>query len=119
MDAPVLLARFDQRAPRAGCRSLRDMRIADVPSLSIEGLCLRPLEQSDAEAWYEYVAMPDVASETTWNLQSVDDIRPLIAWYNSEDPASGIRFAIASPATNRLVGTIGFHTISVPNRTAE
>jgi len=95
------------------------MRIVAVPYLPVEGLVLRPLEQSDAEAWYEYVAMPNVVSETTWNLQSVDDIRPLITWYNSEEPASGIRFAISSLATGRLVGTIGFHTISLPNRTAE
>lgn len=95
------------------------MRIDAVPLLPVEGLGLRPLEHADAEAWYEYLAMPHVVRETSWNLKSVEDLKILIAWYNSEDPSSAIRFAISLLANRQLVGTIGFHTISLPNRTAE
>ena len=95
------------------------MRIDAVPTIPIDGLCLRPLEKTDGDAWYAYLSIPHVVRETSWNVAAVDDLLSLIAWYNSDDPSSAIRFAI-SPRTERaVIGTIGFHTISLANRTAE
>ncbi len=80
---------------------------------------LRPIELSDIDAWYEYLSMAHVVEHTSWALASAQELRPLIEWYNAEDPSSAIRFAIQAVSSNRLVGTVGFHTISVLNRTAE
>ena len=94
------------------------MRYTIAPIPDLDGLVLRPVELSDIPAWYEYLALPLVVEHTSWNLESAEDLRPLIESYNSDDPSTAIRFAIqASEGT--FVGTIGFHTISTTNRTAE
>lgn len=96
-----------------------NVRAKTYPLLRTQEFSLRPVELSDIEAWYEYLSMPHVVEHTSWSLETENDLRPLIEWYNSEDPSSEIRFAIQSVSSNRLIGTIGFHTISTPNRTAE
>ena len=95
------------------------MRIDSPPSLDGSKLTLRPLDHSDIDAWYGYLEIPHVVQHTSWNLKSIEDLRPLIDWYNSDDPTSAIRFAIVDNETQVLVGTIGFHTISPVNRSAE
>lgn len=95
------------------------MRIQTIPLLENPGLMLRPVELADADAWYSYLAMPHAIEHTSWNVKSSADLGLLIGKYNLDEPASPIRFAIVERATNGLIGTIGFHTISPVNHTAE
>ncbi len=95
------------------------MRIDAAPELSRRDLRLRPIERGDIDAWYEYLSLPHAVEHTSWNLRSAEELRPLVDWYESSDPASAIRFAICDAASTALVGTIGFHTISLANRSAE
>lgn len=95
------------------------MRIESAPTLEDPQFYLRPIELSDMEAWYGYLAMPRAIEHTSWNLKSIDDLRPVIAGCNSDDPSSSIRFAIIDQSTGRFIGNIGFHTISPVHRTAE
>jgi RimJ/RimL family protein N-acetyltransferase len=95
------------------------MRPESTPRLDNADLLLRPVELADVDAWYGYLSIPQVLAHTSWNLQSADDLRAAIAWYNLEDAASPIRFAIVERASNALIGTIGFHSISPINKTAE
>jgi ribosomal-protein-alanine N-acetyltransferase len=83
------------------------------------GLGLRPLRRSDAADWYAYLSDPAVVEHTSWNLHDVSDLAPLFDSYASGSPTSQIRYAIVETATARLLGTIGFHTVSDINRTAE
>ncbi|HEV2608523.1 MAG TPA: GNAT family protein [Xanthomonadaceae bacterium] len=86
----------------------------------IEGgdLRLRPMEHSDIEAWYGYLCLPHVLEHTSWNLASAGELRLLVDEYSSSAP-SKLCFAIESVTESRLVGAIGFHTISPVHRSAE
>lgn len=95
------------------------MRINATPRIPIEGFRLRPLEASDIDGWYSYLSMPSVVRDTSWNVKSAAELKPLVEWYNAEDSSSAIRFAISPRSDESLVGTIGFHTISPVHRTAE
>ena len=80
---------------------------------------LRPLRHADAADWYAYLRLPEVFEHTSWQLGSVADLDALFAQYESGGPDAPLRFALAGALDDRLVGTIGFHTISRLNRTAE
>jgi ribosomal-protein-alanine N-acetyltransferase len=95
------------------------MRIPTPPHLDNPDLILRPVELADVAAWYGYLSIPHAIEHTSWNVKSPEHLGALIEAYNLDDPASPIRFAIAKRETNELIGTIGFHTISPVNRTAE
>ncbi len=95
------------------------MRVEDAPKVGHEAVRLRPIGHGDIAAWYAYLSLPHAVEHTSWNVSSPDELRPLVDWYESRDPASAIRFAICDVASAGLVGTIGFHTISLANRSAE
>ena len=80
---------------------------------------LRPLDRNDCEAWFAYLRLPEVFKGTSWNLQSVDEIRQTLEPYFDDGPTSPFRMAIVDQTTGSLVGTIGLHTISQTNRSAE
>jgi RimJ/RimL family protein N-acetyltransferase len=52
-------------------------------------------------------------------LRTKDDLLPLFEEFESASPDSARRLAIVENNTQRLIGTIGFHTVSSVNRTAE
>jgi len=95
------------------------MRIATPPTSELPGIALRQLESSDAEAWYAYLQLPKVVEHTSWNLGAVHDLGPIFNALESDALDSQIRFAIVDERNRQLIGTIGFHTISAGNRTAE
>ena len=45
------------------------------PPLSENDILLRPLEFADVPAWYEYLSMPTVVENTSWNVRSPDELR--------------------------------------------
>ena len=95
------------------------MRIAHPPASGIDGIALRQIEPGDAAAWYAYLRLPQVFERTSWNLRSVDDLHATLAGYLRDDPTTPIRMAVVDTTTAQLVGTIGLHTISDVNRSAE
>ena len=95
------------------------MKIATPPRAGFPGLSLRQLERADLDAWYAYLSNPDVIRHTSWNLRSRDDLLPLFDNIESAGPDSIRRLAIVDTASGALAGTIGLHTVSTANRSAE
>jgi len=97
----------------------RNVQIDRPPSLNIAGISLRQLSRFDRDAWFSYLRMPCVTEHTSWNLASASDLNPLFDAIESDERDSIRRLAIVDDASESLIGTIGFHTISDANRTAE
>ncbi|WP_175886692.1 GNAT family protein [Burkholderia sp. BCC0044] len=95
------------------------MKIAAPPRVGFPGLSLRQLERADLDAWYAYLSNPEVFRHTSWNLRSPDDLLPLFDNIESADPDSIRRLAIVDTASGALAGTVGLHTVSTVNRSAE
>ncbi|RZI56458.1 MAG: N-acetyltransferase [Rubrivivax sp.] len=95
------------------------MRIESPPDCGIPGIGLRQIERSDRQAWFDYLRLPEVYERTSWNVQLSGDLDSLFDGFESIAPTSPRRLAVVDLASGRLAGTIGFHTVSDINRTAE
>ncbi|MCA8306430.1 GNAT family N-acetyltransferase [Burkholderia seminalis] len=95
------------------------MKIDRPPRSGFPGLSLRQLDRADLDAWYAYLSNPDVFRDTSWNLRAPDDLLPLFDNIESADPDSIRRLAIVDTASGTLAGTVGLHTVSTVNRSAE
>ncbi|MDN2713362.1 GNAT family protein [Janthinobacterium sp. SUN120] len=95
------------------------MIAVDLPASGHPLVTLRPLECSDAPAWYAYLADPVVVEHTSWNLQCADDLQANFDDYASAQPSSSLRLAVVLHDGGRLVGTVGFNAISPQHGTAE
>jgi [ribosomal protein S5]-alanine N-acetyltransferase len=100
-------------------QSSRRMRIELPPSSGVPSFSLRQIERSDGPEWFNYLRLPEVHRHTSWNVRSPEDLDPLFATYESNAAASPRRLAVVDLDKGRLAGTIGFHTISDVNCTAE
>lgn len=60
-----------------------------------------------------------MTEHTSWNLASPADLIPLFDSIESEADDSIRRLGIIEESSNVLIGTIGFHTVSTINKTAE
>lgn len=85
----------------------------------IPGFAVRPLAMDDAAAWTRYAVLPEVKQLTSSTAASLQDVEAVIAKLFGTDPASPVRFAIVPDGEAELVATVGFHTISPLNLTAE
>jgi RimJ/RimL family protein N-acetyltransferase len=95
------------------------MRIAHPPATGIDGISLRQIEPDDGPAWFDYLCLPQVFEPTSWNLRSAHDLQPVLDGCLEDGPLSPIRLAVIDESTGALVGTIGLHTRSDVNRSAE
>lgn len=95
------------------------MRASTCPDLEGGYLRLRPMEHADIAAWYAYLNLPHVLEHTSWNPASSEELRSLVDEYNSDSASSKLCFAIESVRESRLVGAIGFHSVSPIHRSAE
>lgn len=93
------------------------MQFTTLPESDHELVTLRPLVPADIPHWFEYLSMPVVFEHTSWNVQSPSELERYAVL--SDAPSAMLRLAIAERETGRLVGTIGFHTVSPENRSAE
>ena len=94
---------------------------ADLPTLETPRLRLRKMRLDDAEAHFAYASDPLVAEHTGWYpYQSVeasrDFLKVMVDRYAAGQEAG---WAIALKEDDRLVGTAGFFSWSVPHRRAE
>lgn len=95
------------------------MRVECIPEINYPGIYLRQLGKEDLPSWYSYLSIKEVYQNTSWNLNSVNDLDPLYLEYTSTYKDSPIRLAVIDEVNNTLIGTIGFHTISTLNKSAE
>jgi RimJ/RimL family protein N-acetyltransferase len=63
--------------------------------------------------------LPTVKQYTSSTVELALDIAPMIARSQSGEAAAPIYFAICREPDAHLVATVGFHTLSAINRTAE
>ncbi len=96
-------------------RNLSDS--SSVPELP--GFTVRPIRIEDAPAWASYVCLPEVKLHTSMTCTTVDDVRTEIARTHSGLPNAPIRFVLMPEGSEVIVGTVGFHSISVDFGTAE
>lgn len=90
-----------------------------LPTLDHPDVVLRPIEATDLDHWAAYLMDPRVYEHTSWNLQSAAQLQPHV-WQTQVHAAdSPLRLAIACRQSNALIGSIGFHTVSGMNRSAE
>jgi len=90
-----------------------------LPTSEHELVALRPIVEADLLDWYTYLSQPVVYEHTSWNLSSKDD---LAHYANSSAPASAeslLRLAVALRSSGKLVGTVGFHSVSPRDSRAE
>jgi ribosomal-protein-alanine N-acetyltransferase len=80
---------------------------------------LRPIAAADIGDWYSYLSLPVVFEHTSWALASPTELEPFVWAPETMTPSSFLRLAIALRSSGKLVGTIGFHTVSPQNKSAE
>lgn len=97
----------------------QDMQFQALPESTHPLVLLRPIEATDLTDWFNYLSLPDVYEHTSWAVTSATDLAPYIWSTEAASPSSALRFAIANRSSGRLVGTIGFHTVSALKKTAE
>lgn len=93
------------------------MHYAELPKLLHPEARLRSLQASDLPVWAAYLMQPAVYEHTSWNLRSADELEVYLA--PSKEPDRMLRLALVDPASDRLIGTVGFHTVSSLHRSAE
>lgn len=94
------------------------MKIAIPPSPRSD-FHFRQLDRDDLQEWYDYLTDPLVVEHTSWNISAPQDLHSSFDLIESTSPSSNIRLAIVDSANDGLIGTIGFHTVSAVNRSAE
>lgn len=95
------------------------MHFATLPQTSHDLAVLRPLREADLENWAAYLNDPAVFLHTSWDHPDVAQLRGYLGSEASTDPDARLRLAIAARSDDRLLGTIGFHSVSAFNRVAE
>lgn len=95
------------------------VRYQTLPTTDHRLVKLRPLVAPDIPSWFAYLSDPRVYEHTSWNVRAPEELSHYTSLLASPTPSSMLRLAIAELVTDRLVGTIGFHTVSPENRSAE
>ena len=84
----------------------------------IAGHLVAPMRVGDAAEWAAYATLPEAQRYTSTAVRSAADIVPMIERTLSGDPAAPVLFAVRDPS-GRFVASVGFHTVSPLNRSAE
>jgi ribosomal-protein-alanine N-acetyltransferase len=95
------------------------MQFQLLPDLEHPQFLLRPLAKQDIRPWSQYLNLPSVYEHTSWDHPTERDLELYLGNESKQEPASLLRLAVATRSENLLVGTIGYHTVSPPNRSAE
>jgi RimJ/RimL family protein N-acetyltransferase len=85
----------------------------------IPGFMVRPVEPNGAHAWAAYACLPEVKQHTRSTATSSVDILALIERTLGNTRDAPIVCALVPEGEAQLVGTVGFHSISAVNGTAE
>lgn len=95
------------------------MLFETLPESAHDLVKIRPIEVSDIEDWYAYLSMPFVFEHTSWAVKSPGELEPFVWAPEAITSSSLLRLAIVLRSSNKLVGTIGFHTVTPQNKSAE
>lgn len=95
------------------------MLFTKLPTVHHPDVRIRPTEARDLAAWADYLRDPRVYEHTSWNLQSESELEKYVWEAQEHTPGSLFQVAIACVHTDRLLGSIGFHTVSGVHRSAE
>jgi [ribosomal protein S5]-alanine N-acetyltransferase len=85
----------------------------------IPGFAVRLIRLDDAVAWASYACLPEVKEHTSSTAATVEDVTVVVQRMLAGEPTSPIHFVVFQYGSNNLIATVGFHTISPPNGTAE
>ncbi len=85
----------------------------------VSGFEVRPVRLEDAADWARYACLPEVKEHTSSTVATVDDVRATIELILASAPGLPTRFVLLPQGGHTLVATVGFHTVSIPNGTAE
>lgn len=85
----------------------------------IPGFQVRPVRPEDATDWARYACLPEVKRFTSSTAASVADVAAVIERTLTGEPAAPMHFALVPEGGSALVATVGFHTRSPLNGTAE
>jgi ribosomal-protein-alanine N-acetyltransferase len=82
------------------------------PTIALEGVRLRGLRPEDAEAWHGYLSDPQVIELTSYPIMTLEAVEGMIQRC-LEGYASGrsCKWAVASEADDKLVGSCGFNEL--------
>jgi ribosomal-protein-alanine N-acetyltransferase len=89
-----------------------------LPSLDLLYYQLRAIQASDLPSWYDYLILPAVREHSSWVVKSPADLQQFIQLQDWTQMHAQIKFAIAD-REDHLIGTIGFHSVSLGNLSAE
>jgi len=85
----------------------------------IPGFVVRPAVPEDAAAWASYACLPEVKEYTSSTFETVEDVRMAIERILASSPNLATRFMLVEEGSTTIVGSVGFHTVSLQNGTAE
>jgi len=98
----------------------RQAAVAPAATLpDIAGFTVRPITLDDAQAWASYVCLPQVMEHTSSTARTAEDLRPMLERVLAGGADAPIRFVLQPSGSTAIVATIGFHTVSSLNGTAE
>ena len=90
-----------------------------MSSPAVPGFIVRPITIEDAEPLARYVCMPEVMEHTSSTARTPEDQKPMLERKLVAGADSPVRFVLQRPGDAAIMATVGFHTISSLNRTAE
>lgn len=90
------------------------MQLPQVP-----GFDVGPIVPEDAEAWASYACLPEVKEHTSSTVETVADVRATIERILAARDPLPTRFVLRPRGSPVIVATVGFHTVSIQNGTAE
>jgi len=85
----------------------------------VPGFEVRPVALEDAAAWASYACLPEVKEHTSSRVETVEDVRAMIERILVGLPSPPTRFVLVPHGGTVIVATVGFHTVSLQNGTAE
>jgi ribosomal-protein-alanine N-acetyltransferase len=89
-----------------------------LPKLDLPDFQLRTIQASDLPSWYDYLILPAAHEHSSWVVKSPPDLQQFIQVQDWSQMHAQIKFAITN-REDHLIGTIGFHSVSPSNLSAE
>ncbi|MBC3882212.1 GNAT family N-acetyltransferase [Undibacterium sp. LX40W] len=92
---------------------------AQLPQTGIGDFVIRPVRTTDLADWYGYLQKEQVKALMSWDVKSPEDLQQFIQsqWHNPQQ--NQIKWAITDQSQDRLIGTLGFHSIDQQNESCE
>ncbi|WP_454914337.1 GNAT family N-acetyltransferase [Variovorax gossypii] len=80
---------------------------------------LRPIQDADLPRWLSYLRTDAVRQGISWRPQSTEELCEFVNSTNLDGTGAQVRFAIARITDDTMLGSAGFHSISISHRSAE